>query len=130
MNRKFVLLALVVFALLQIAVLMPTFADNAFALGEGLKPPLQPDGVPGASSDTASGYVKKIINIGLAIAATIAVAFLIYGGFRYITSAGSEEAAEAGKKAILIAIIGLIIIILSFVIITVIFNALKSTPEV
>ena len=60
----------------------------------------------------------------MGIVGLIAVAFIIIGGFRYITSAGNEEAAEGGKKMITDAIIGLVVIILSYTIITVIMNAL------
>ena len=78
-------------------------------------------------NDTSvSGFVIKIINIALAVAGLIAVLFLIIGGFRYITSAGNEETAEQAKKIITNAIIGIVVIILSFVIVRVISNALVS----
>ena|SRR3989344_2648957 len=81
-------------------------------------------GLPDDSS--VSGFVLKIINIALAIAGLIAVLFLIIGGFRYITSAGNEEVAENAKKIILNAIIGIVVIILSFVIVRVISSALTD----
>jgi|SRR3989344_2005165 len=71
-----------------------------------------------------SQFIINIINIALTIAGLVAVLFLIIGGFRYITSAGNEEVAGNAKKIITNAIIGIIIIILSFVIIRVISNAL------
>jgi len=78
-------------------------------------------------NDTSlSGFIMKIINIALTIAGLIAVLFLIIGGFRYITSAGNEETAEQAKKIITNAIIGVIVIILSFVIVRVISNALAN----
>lgn len=78
------------------------------------------------SNSTASGLIMQIINVALAVAGLIAVLFLIIGGFRYITSAGNEETAENAKKIITNAIIGVVIIILSFVIVRVISNALVS----
>ena len=75
---------------------------------------------------SVSGFIVKIINIALTVAGLIAVLFLIIGGFRYITSAGNEETAEQAKKIITNAIIGIVIIILSFVIVRVISNALIS----
>lgn len=81
--------------------------------------------LPGDS--TASEFVIRIINILLAIAALIAVIYLIIGGFRYITAAGNEENAEAAKKTITNAIIGIVVIILAFVIVRVIANALVSS---
>ncbi len=74
--------------------------------------------------ESISGFILKIINIALSVAGLIAVLFLIIGGFRYITSAGNEETAEQAKKVITNAIIGVVVIILSFVIVRVISNAL------
>ncbi len=98
----------------------------ASVLAAGLDPALipVPAGLPGDSATTASGTILRYTNIALSLVGIIAVAFLIYGGFRYITSAGNEEAAEGGKKIITNAIIGLVVIIFSYVIVTVIVNAL------
>lgn len=84
-------------------------------------------GGTGLPNDTSiSGFILKIINILLAIAGLVAVLFLIIGGFRYITAAGNEETAEKAKKIILNAIIGIVVIILAFVIVRVISNALTT----
>ena len=86
-------------------------------------------GVPGDT--TITQLLMRIIQILLAIAGLIAVVFLIVGGFRYITAGGNEESAESGKKTIINAIIGVVVIILSFVIVRVISNALiRGSSEV
>ena len=69
---------------------------------------------------SVNGLIKTVINWLLGIAFGVAVLFLIIGGFWYITSAGNEETAEKGKGTAINAIIGIVIIILSFVIINVI----------
>lgn len=81
-------------------------------------------GLPGNSGDTFERVVVGYINIFLAVVGIIAVAYLIYGGFMYITSGGNEETAEQAKKIIQNSIIGLVVIVLSFTIITVIVRAL------
>jgi hypothetical protein len=86
-----------------------------------------PNPAPGTLPGNSGGYdapalLFTIINILLAFTGLVAVLFIIIGGFRYITSAGNEELAEAGKKTLQNAIIGLIIIILSYVIVSVINN--------
>ena len=43
------------------------------------------------------------------IAAVLAVGFVIYGGFRYITSQGEPENIKAGQRTIIAALIGLVI---------------------
>jgi cytochrome bd-type quinol oxidase subunit 2 len=89
----------------------------------GLTPPTKPTGLPGNSGDRFTSVLGTYINVFLGIVGIVAVGYLIYGGFRYITSAGNEETAESAKKTIQNSIIGLVIIILSYVIVTVIFNA-------
>ncbi len=87
---------------------------------------LQPNigNTPGLRRDETSvnGLITTVINWMLAIAFGIAVLFLIIGGFWYITSAGNEETAEKGKNTAINAIIGIVIIILSYVIVNVVSN--------
>lgn len=95
-------------------------------LAQLMEPPDIPS-LPGgstSSSNTVRYWVVYYINWFLAIVGIISVAYLIYGGFRYITSAGNEETAEEAKKIIQNAIIGLVVVILSFIIITVTINTL------
>jgi len=77
-------------------------------------------------SQGLKGLLMSIINIALLFAGLIAVLFLIIGGYRYIVSAGNEEAAEKAKKTIQNAIIGLVVIILSYTLVTVIFRSLSG----
>ena|SRR3989344_3537542 len=73
-----------------------------------------------------SAIALRVINVLLAVAGLVAVIFLIVGGFRYVTAGGNEEAAESGKKTITNAIIGIVIIVLAFVIVRVVSNALLN----
>lgn len=79
------------------------------------------------SETTLTGFILRVINIALALAGLIAVLFLIIGGFRYITAGGNEDAAGSAKKIILNAVIGIIVIILSFVVVRVVSNTLTTT---
>lgn len=73
---------------------------------------------------TATIVIIGVINILLAVVGMLAVLFIIIGGFRYVTAAGNEEQAEAAKKTLLHAILGLVIVILSFVMVRIISEAL------
>jgi hypothetical protein len=73
-------------------------------------------------ASTLSGLIISIIKIILSLAGLIAVLVLIIGGFRYVTSFGNEDQVGQAKKMIINAIIGIVIIILSFVIVTVVSN--------
>ena len=53
--------------------------------------------------------VLNVIEILLRIVGYLAVFFIIYGGFLFITSSGSPDKAAKGQKTILAAIIGLAI---------------------
>jgi lysylphosphatidylglycerol synthetase-like protein (DUF2156 family) len=80
-----------------------------------------------SSTSTLSGLILYVINILLSVAGVVAVLFFIIGGFFYITAAGNEETAEKGKSIVINAIIGLVIIILSYVIVNVVSGLVTST---
>ena len=84
-------------------------------------------GFSGSGNDTITEVIIRVVQIALALAGLIAILFLIIGGFRYVTAAGNEKAAESAKKTILNSIIGIIVIILAYVILRVIENALLGT---
>ena len=110
----------------QVSAIVLTFA---FALAPLALAQFQVPSAGGTNlpNDTSiSALILRVINIALTVIGLIAVLFLMIGGFRYITSAGNEETAEQAKKIITNAIIGIVIIILSFVIVRVISNAIVS----
>lgn len=72
--------------------------------------------------DSAVTVIGKVIRLLLFVSGAIAVLFVIIGGFMYLTSAGNEEQASKGRTTIVNAIIGIVIIILSYVIINAIVN--------
>lgn len=71
---------------------------------------------PSGNLDIASVLTTVIYWI-LSLSGGIAVLFLILGGLQYITSSGNKDRAEAAKQTILYAVIGLVVIALSFVIV-------------
>ncbi len=75
-----------------------------------------------ASQGNVNDFLLQVINLLLSVCAIIAVLFIVWGGFRYITSNGNEEGAKKGMKIVTDAAIGLAIIILAFVIVTVVVN--------
>ena len=65
---------------------------------------------------------RLVINWALAIAFIAAVIVLIFGGFLYITSAGNDDQAKKGRTAIQNALIGVVIIVLSYVIVQIVYR--------
>lgn len=74
---------------------------------------------------TFKALLVKIVQIFLEFAGAIAVIFLVIGGFQYIASRGNEEAMEKAKKSITAAIIGIVIIVMAFAIVTIVNNLLS-----
>lgn len=79
-----------------------------------------------AGADSFGELVIAVINILLIVVASISVLFIIIGGFRYVLAHGNEEQAEGAKKTIIHAIVGLVIVIMSFAIIQIIGNILTA----
>jgi hypothetical protein len=85
------------------------------------------NGASGPAGSTTFGNITTLIlDIALLIVGTLAVLFLIIGAFRYLTAAGNEEATEAAKKMMVQAVVGLVIVILSFAVITIVTNVLVT----
>lgn len=64
--------------------------------------------------------VLNIIEIALRLIGFAAVGFVIYGGFKYLTSAGSADRVTSGRKIIQNALIGLVISFFSVAIVNLI----------
>lgn len=54
-----------------------------------------------------------IVDILLRIGALVAVGFVMYGGFLYLTSQGEPDGTKRGRQAIMNALIGLVIAIMA-----------------
>ena len=103
------------------AVPMVAFGQDAIGDGLGSVSSVFPHG--GLSGTTSvMGLIRTIIQLMLMFAGIVAVIFIIIGGYMYITSSGNAEQAEKGKNTLVNAIIGIIIIVLSYVVVTVITN--------
>ncbi|MEZ6330416.1 MAG: hypothetical protein R3B12_00110 [Candidatus Saccharimonadales bacterium] len=57
--------------------------------------------------------IKRIINILSFVAGALAVFMVIFGGFKYITSAGEPQKAATGRQTILYSLVGLVVVVLA-----------------
>ncbi len=80
-------------------------------------------------TDTLLDVVSTIINLAFAVAGIVAVIYLIIGGFNYVTAGGNPETVEAAKTTIVNAIIGLIVILISYLIIQFVMSQIGAEPE-
>jgi len=75
---------------------------------------------------TASGFAIFAIQTIVQFSGIVAILFLIAGGFFYLTSAGNEEQTEKGKKILINSVIGLVVIILAYAIVSIIGSILVA----
>jgi len=75
------------------------------------------------SEGSARTLARKIINFFLYFLGLIATGMVIYGGFLYITSGGEDGGVEKGKKILIYAAIGIILILTSFAIVNTLLQA-------
>ncbi|MCX6806564.1 MAG: hypothetical protein NT135_00340 [Candidatus Berkelbacteria bacterium] len=87
--------------------LLALLPQKAFALSASDLPGW---GLYKGSSSTPSALIASIVTYVLYFVAAIAIAYLVYGGISYLTSAGNEDKVKAAKNIILTSIIGLAII--------------------
>lgn len=120
MKKIAILRILLVLALLVVPVVI-------FAQSPDLRLGPPDVGLPGAPDADLKGTIQKVImQILLPLAGLIAVLFLIIGGFQYMFAGANPELAKKGKETLKNAIVGLIVVILSYVIITIVVTTLMK----
>lgn len=148
MRKLLSIISLALFSSVMIATAAPSFAgaattpDNSPTCG-GAKFLTMPAWYKGVAAKDANGdcnvsveaaggdlktFIWKIafniVEIMLNIVAYVSAAFVIVGGFKYLTSAGSPDGNVKGRKTILNAVVGLIISIMSIGIVNLITSRL------
>ena len=109
-TRKLALLLLIVFGLFLFV--QPALAQEGGRWGTDL---WKGEGV--FVQGGAENIIVNIVMWMMSIIALLALAFIVYGAIKYVTSAGNEKQVEEAKKILLYAIIGLVIAILAVVVI-------------
>ncbi|HUD09924.1 MAG TPA: hypothetical protein VMR77_03950 [Patescibacteria group bacterium] len=65
------------------------------------------------------GLIGSLIQFIFVIAVLVTLIFLIYGGFRWLVSSGDKTQVQAAREHIVAAIIGLVIVFLSYFLLTI-----------
>lgn len=73
--------------------------------------------------------IINIIRYALTFLGIVAVAIIMYGGFVWMTSNGQADRVEKAKKTLIAAVIGLIIILSAFAIVTFVANITSTVVE-
>lgn len=93
-----------------------TLAPSAFA--ETLCPTTA--GFLNLCTVSIAGVVGPLVNLIFVVAIIAALLFLVWGGFKWLTSGGDKQAVGAARDHIIAAIIGLVVIFLSYFILQIV----------
>ncbi|MBI2596296.1 hypothetical protein HYW46_06195 [Candidatus Daviesbacteria bacterium] len=93
-------------------------ATQAFADTIAISPP--PGSIP--SDIDPSNIPNLIIKLLFGLAIFLFIAYMMYGGIKWITSRGDREAVESARKHLTAAVIGLIIVAGTFLILQLLFG--------
>ncbi|MFA6553766.1 MAG: hypothetical protein WCT27_05045 [Patescibacteria group bacterium] len=110
MNKK------ILIAVASLAVVALPFVASAVTVDAGLGSTL------GLGTADLESTVIKIIQWVLGFLGLIAVVIILYGGFVWMTAAGNEEKVSTAKKIIGAAVVGMIVILLAWAIVTFVIN--------
>jgi len=103
------------FPIIQTFILLAFSAQGVLAAEEGIKNPI--------SFSSLEALIANIVKSMLGLTAVLAVGFIVYGGFLYITAAGDDSQIKKGKEALMGAIIGIIVIGLAYAIVQFVIGA-------
>jgi len=128
LNMKFIKQTLIVFALMITAITVFSALPVAGATSI-LNPGDNPEAVSSATGGETSvrSLALRIVNYFLGFLGLIAVIMVIYGGITYVISAGNDESVGNAKKIIQYALVGIIIILVSFVLVQAVLGAGTGT---
>ncbi len=76
----------------------------------------KPESLPDVTA--GGGQIETVLQIVFALAGAITVIVVIIGGFNYVISNGDPQRVSRAKNTILYALIGLVISIFAFTIVT------------
>jgi hypothetical protein len=98
-------------------------ADGCTAIDQSLQ--TYETSIPGLPHYCSIAQItRKVLNIAFTLIGGVSLLFIIIGGFRYITAGGNEESATEGKKTVLYAVVGLVVVLLAVTIVNVVVNLL------
>lgn len=123
MNSKLLKQTLIVFGLMVGALTLVTAIPTAGAAL--ISPTDNPGEIAAATGGETSirSLALRIVNYFLTFLGLIAVVMVIYGGITYVIAAGEDEKIGNAKKIIMYALIGLVIVLVSFAVVNTILGA-------
>lgn len=114
-----------IFSVVTSLTLLATLAAPTFADVVDQPVSLCPSGAicEGATTDPAK-IIGNVLNFIFVLAAVLAVAFLIWGGIKWITANGDKTKVQSARDTIIGAIIGLVVAFAAYFIVNVVLTLL------
>jgi len=114
-----------------------SFAHSVLAVGAGTSNTCPKDQVclnnplanPDGTNPGIPDLIARVIKGALGVVGSIALAMIIWGGFTWMTAAGSSERVTKGRDIVLYAALGLIAIFSAYAILKFIFDTLGKTSS-
>ena len=85
------------------------------------------EGQPSELFDGSAAIIPRALNWMLFIVGILAIVMLIFGGIRYVVSGGDPSKVKDAKNTILYAIIGLVVAILGYALVSWVISVVGSS---
>lgn len=81
------------------------------------------------TTSSAREFIVNVTNFVLSFLGLAAIVVIIYGGFLYVTAGGEQEKADKGKKSVYYAVIGIIVVLISYALVNTIIQGAASGED-
>lgn len=105
-------------ALLLFVVVVPVVVDGQNQGGSGIENPI--------GKTTVEGIIVAIVKWLAGLAGALAILALVWGGIMYIVSLGDDSRVNKAKSIIMWAIVGIAVVILSYVMLNIVSKLLTT----
>ena len=126
-DKKIVSILLAILFLPNICFAGDSNLTNAFGGNSHLNTVAQKSGYDISTDSNINVFFGSVVQVILSLVGVFFLALMIYGGFLWMTDRGNSDQVERAKKLITAAIIGLLIILMSYAISYFVINALSSS---
>lgn len=83
-------------------------------------------GTEGDAGEIPAKLIGQVIKTALGVVGGLALVFMVWGGFQWLTSAGNKEKVSQGTQTMLWAIIGLLLVLSSYLMVDTFINFLAG----
>jgi NADH:ubiquinone oxidoreductase subunit 5 (subunit L)/multisubunit Na+/H+ antiporter MnhA subunit len=87
-----------------------------------------PGGVPTGGTNTGSKIISVGVTVLFIVAILLALLFLLWGGIDWIMSEGDKNKVHAAREKIVYSIVGIVVVLLSFFIVSLVSGILGVKP--